>query len=199
MAADRNILPIQSILNRTPPTTRRPRTPRSPPRSASDRSSPASDLHEATAAELTPTADGRLVQRAGAKKARDSSDLSYTVPQGPIKYPPYEDLEPDQLELVSVFDVKPFGQISQWCAHISYSSDKKDVFEKTGRESFHGECLPVPDVAWSRGVTINAECVQFSCISSRIPVTDSLTMSCGIIWAASSASVPSSSAGSTRR
>lgn len=150
MAADRNILPIQSILNRTPPTTR-PRTPRSPPRSASDPSSPASDLHDAASA-LTPTADGRLVQRAGAKKARDSSDLSYTVPQGPIKYPPYEDLEADQLQLVSVFDVKPFGQIRQWCAHISYSSDKKDVFEKTGRESFHGEFgwSSSSDAAWPR-------------------------------------------------
>lgn len=133
MAAERNMLPIQSILNRTPPT--RPRTPYShSQRSTSEPSSPASDLNEAA---LTPTAEGRLVPRS--KKTRDSSDLSYTVPQGPIKYPPYEDLDANQLQMVSAFNIVPFGQIRQWCAHISYSSDKKDVFEKTGRESFHGK------------------------------------------------------------
>jgi hypothetical protein len=142
MAPDRNMLPIQSILNRSPPIPMRPRTPysRNSQRSASDEpASPSPDPNESVspAGALTPTAEGRLVPRS--KKTRDSSDLSYTRPQGPIKYPPYEDLEAEHVQMVGAFSVMPFGQIRQWCAHISYSSDKKDVFEKTGRESFHGK------------------------------------------------------------
>lgn len=125
---DRNMLPIQSILNQSSPS--RPRTPYSR-RSGSQVSSPASDLNEA----MTPPADGRLPTA----RHKKTSDLTYSeTPPGPIKYPPYEDLDPDLQDLVLAFDVFPFGYIKQLCAHISYSSDKKDVFEKTGRESFHG-------------------------------------------------------------
>lgn len=191
MAAERNMFPIQSILNQTPPT--RPRTPYPHSQvSASEPSSPTSDLNEAA---LTPTAEGRLVPR-GSKKTRDSSDLSYAVPQGPIKYPPYEDLDADQLQMVSVFNVVPFGQIRQWCAHISYSSEKKDVFEKTGRESFHGRLpsLPCPFVKqWTDLAS------KSSFTSSPIPLIDSLTMSCGIMSAALSASALFSRAENIRK
>uniref|UniRef100_A0A0B7JH82 HTH APSES-type domain-containing protein n=1 Tax=Bionectria ochroleuca TaxID=29856 RepID=A0A0B7JH82_BIOOC len=71
------------------------------------------------------------------KKSRDSSDLTYTKPQGVIKYPPFESLDREAYSQIQNFGIYPFGEIGQYCAHIPYSSDKKDVFEKTGRESFH--------------------------------------------------------------
>ncbi|KFH47732.1 Transcriptional repressor-like protein [Hapsidospora chrysogenum ATCC 11550] len=130
---ERRMLPIQAILNRSPPR-RRPGTPNSQP-SASELSSPASDVNDAFPLSMEEPPPK-------AKKTRDSSDLSYTRPQGPINYPPYEALDAEAFNEMRPFDVYPFGQIGHYCAHIPYSSDKKDVFEKTGRENFNGYWVP---------------------------------------------------------
>ena len=131
---ERGMLPIQAILNRSPPRPR-PGTPNSQP-SASELSSPASDVNESFTATMGPRAAPKN------RKTRDSSDLSYTRPQGPINYPPHEALDEAAYNQMRPFNVYPFGQISHYCAHIPYSSDKKDVFEKTGRENFNGEENP---------------------------------------------------------
>jgi hypothetical protein len=100
-----------------------------------------------------------------AKKTRDSSDLSYTRPQGPNNYPPYEALDAEAFNEMRPFDVYPFGQIGHYCAHIPYSSDKKDVFEKTGRENFNGM------KAFHHRVLAADGHLQFSYTDSQIPMT----------------------------
>jgi hypothetical protein len=123
-------LPIQSILNPSPPLY--PTTPHSQ-RSDSELSSPASDFNDV----VTTSAKGNPPTRA--KRSRDSSDLTYSRPQPPIKYPPFESLDEVAYSRMAKFKVYPLGEIGKFCVHIPYSSDKKDVFEKTGRESFYGE------------------------------------------------------------
>ncbi|KAJ3489951.1 hypothetical protein NLG97_g5888 [Lecanicillium saksenae] len=56
--------------------------------------------------------------------------------RGPVNYMPFEEgLSPELIRRISLFKVRPFGQIRQSCEHIPYNSSKKDFFEKTGRES----------------------------------------------------------------
>lgn len=59
-------------------------------------------------------------------------------PRGPINYWPYQDVDDVARRAVEKFQVTPFGQIHNCCAHIPYNSGKKDFYEKTGRESFEG-------------------------------------------------------------
>ncbi|CAH0048844.1 unnamed protein product [Clonostachys solani] len=121
------MLPIQSILNHGTTRTRSPFSQQS----GSEISSPSSDLNDS----MIPELNQHPVPRK--KKSRDSSDLTYTRPQGVIKYPPFESLDREAYNQIQRFAIYPFGEIGLYCAHIPYSSDKKDVFEKTGRESFH--------------------------------------------------------------
>lgn len=130
---ERSMLPIEAILNQSPRP--RPGTPNSQP-SASELSSLTSDVNDA----FPPAAEGRPGTKS--KRTRDSSDLSYTKPQGLINYSPHEALDEVAYNQMRPFDVWPFGQIAHYCAHIPYSSDKKDVFEKTGRDNFNGEPFP---------------------------------------------------------
>ncbi|KAM0328111.1 hypothetical protein ACHAQA_005514 [Verticillium albo-atrum] len=57
-------------------------------------------------------------------------------PRGPVNYWPFEDVDDVARREVEKFQVTPFGQIHNCCAHIPYNSGKKDFYEKTGRESF---------------------------------------------------------------
>lgn len=128
------MLSIQAILNH-PQHPQSPRSPSSQP-SASELSSPGSDLTDA----LPSGVEQKAVPKA--RRIRDSKDLSYTRPQGPIKHAPYEAVDEAALNLMRPFNIHPFGEISRYCAHIPYSSDKKDVFRKTGRENFNGKTSP---------------------------------------------------------
>ncbi|KFA51691.1 hypothetical protein S40293_02799 [Stachybotrys chartarum IBT 40293] len=69
------------------------------------------------------------------KKAKDSSGISKSGPRGPVNYPPFETLDDASLQQVARFDVTPFGQIHQGYEHFPYNSEKRDLLEKTGRES----------------------------------------------------------------
>lgn len=116
-------LPIQRILNDP-----RLETPFSDP-SGSEPSSPSSDVHD--------PAQSSRARHSRAKRSRDLKDLSYTTPTQPIKYGAYEDMGDDaSMKLMKPFNIDPLGSIQQWCAHIPYSSDKKDLKAKTGRERF---------------------------------------------------------------
>lgn len=64
--------------------------------------------------------------------------MAKSKPRGPVNYRPFENLEGAALEAVLSFQVTPFGQIHKSFQHIPYSSSKKDLFEKTGRESIEG-------------------------------------------------------------
>lgn len=58
--------------------------------------------------------------------------------KGTINYPPYERLDEEVLLSMQKFNVYPLGQITEFCRHIPYNSEKKNFLEKTGRESFEG-------------------------------------------------------------
>lgn len=66
-----------------------------------------------------------------------------TQPVGPIKYAPFEDLDAYSHRQILHFGVYPFGNIADYCAQVPYSSDKRDVFEKTGRECLRGKFSPL--------------------------------------------------------
>lgn len=183
------MLPIQAILNH-PCSYVRPESPSSQP-SASESPSPTSET--ADTLQLVPEQPGVLRRT---KKARDSSDLSYMRPQGPIKYPPFEKLDAIALNLMRPFNIYPFGEIAQYCAHIPYSSDKKDVYKKTGRESFNGMCTPSSN---ERDRSPDVNCFQYLFIDSPIRPMGRLTTSCGITSEDSSALVPFSRVESTKR
>ena len=72
------------------------------------------------------------------KKLEDAHVLAKLKARGPINYPPFEDLDDGSLQAVLKFQVTPFGTIHESFQHIPYSSSKKDLFEKTGRESIEG-------------------------------------------------------------
>jgi hypothetical protein len=79
-----------------------------------------------------------------AKMAKESAGLSKSKAKGIVNFPSFEDLDEISLREVGRFQVYPFGRILQNCRHIPYNSGKKDFFEKTGRESFEGNNIPLP-------------------------------------------------------
>ncbi|RBQ75227.1 hypothetical protein VDGD_00567 [Verticillium dahliae] len=126
------MLSLASLLNPSPQgsspapsTTRLPQFMPSP-----TASSPATS----TADDTSPSRIGRPL----VSKFRMTKEL-LTVkskPRGPINYWPYQDVDDVARRAVEKFQVTPFGQIHNCCAHIPYNSGKKDFYEKTGRESF---------------------------------------------------------------
>lgn len=92
--------------------------------------------HSPAAKVSSPATEGSLSRRG--KIVDDASMLAKSKARGPVNYPPFEDLDEKSLAEVVKFQVTPFGQIHRSFEHIPYSSSKKDLFEKTGRESIEG-------------------------------------------------------------
>ncbi|KKA28433.1 hypothetical protein TD95_003047, partial [Thielaviopsis punctulata] len=67
---------------------------------------------------------------------RDNGAFAKSPINGPVNFPPFENLDERMTNYVRSFKVKPFGRIHENSSHIPYNSGKKDFFEKTGRESF---------------------------------------------------------------
>lgn len=137
--AGKVMLPLQSLLNPTPRDSSL--APTSQPCITANRSS---DIPPASYAKMqhSPSSSSFSVKgafRPQPSQGRETSSiLIKTKPRGPINYPPYEDLDEDALQLVQHFQVEPFGTINRGFQHIPYTSSKKDLFEKTGRESIEG-------------------------------------------------------------
>lgn len=64
--------------------------------------------------------------------------------KGDVNFPPYERLGPNAEHEVARFQVYPFKRILEYPRHIPYNSEKKSFLDKTGRESFEGECVSCP-------------------------------------------------------
>ncbi|KAH7328141.1 hypothetical protein B0I35DRAFT_403559 [Stachybotrys elegans] len=92
---------------------------------------PAMPIAAAEAATVKP--NGPLVART--KRHRDVNSASKSGPRGPINYPPHEDVDESTAREVSRFQVTPFGQIHKFFGHFPYNSEKRDLLDKTGRES----------------------------------------------------------------
>ncbi|KAK4647114.1 uncharacterized protein QC761_122640 [Podospora bellae-mahoneyi] len=56
--------------------------------------------------------------------------------RGMVNYPPFEDLDAASLHEVHRFHVSDLREIQSNCRRIPYHSQKKDFYQKTGRESF---------------------------------------------------------------
>ncbi|TWU76473.1 hypothetical protein ED733_007235 [Metarhizium rileyi] len=54
--------------------------------------------------------------------------------QGPVNFPPFEEVDDETRQIITAFNVSQFGSIATTCEHIPYNSSKKDFFSKTGRE-----------------------------------------------------------------
>lgn len=58
--------------------------------------------------------------------------------RGEVRYPPCEERDEMLAEQHRLFQIHPMGCIADFPRHIPYSSEKKSLMEKTGRESFEG-------------------------------------------------------------
>ncbi|KAK0659754.1 hypothetical protein QBC41DRAFT_44586 [Cercophora samala] len=56
--------------------------------------------------------------------------------RGMVNYPPFEDLDPESQREVQRFQISNLRSIQSNCRRIPYHSQKKDFYQKTGRESF---------------------------------------------------------------
>lgn len=81
------------------------------------------------------------------KKPRVAKDAPVFIPgsvRGEVRYPPCADkAEPTLAEEHAKFSIyPPVEEIADYPRHIPYSSEKKSLMEKTGRESFEGMSFP---------------------------------------------------------
>jgi hypothetical protein len=60
--------------------------------------------------------------------------------RGELRYPPCEYQDAKLAEEHRRFEIHPMGHIGEYPRHIPYNSEKKSFLERTGRESFEGEC-----------------------------------------------------------
>lgn len=83
------------------------------------------------------------LQTSPSKKPRVAKDAPIFIPgsvRGEVRYPPCADQVDAALtgEHAKFNIYPPVGEIADYPRHIPYSSEKKGLMEKTGRESFEG-------------------------------------------------------------
>ena len=69
--------------------------------------------------------------------SRDDRAPGRSSPRGTVKFFPHEVLDPTTLRELARYRID-VGSIRESPRHIPYNSEKKDFFDKTGRESFEG-------------------------------------------------------------
>ncbi|KJZ79766.1 hypothetical protein HIM_00480 [Hirsutella minnesotensis 3608] len=121
------MLPIQSLLN---PASPKVRTNCS--RETASAFTPDSSFDNTWT--NTPTMDTRTAPKVSpASRALTPAHKFRT--QGPVRYPPYENVDDRAMREVARYEISPFGHIEQCSEHIPYNSTKKNFYAKTGRES----------------------------------------------------------------
>ncbi|RDA91647.1 hypothetical protein CP533_0079 [Ophiocordyceps camponoti-saundersi (nom. inval.)] len=116
------MLPIQALLN-----------PASPHESSSCSRQPtvASMADSTTASKDAMDSQLTLKKPASRNAARPVKSRTH----GPVRFPPFEQVDAGAMREVAKFQISQFGQIYQYSQHIPYNSTKRNFFEKTGRES----------------------------------------------------------------
>ncbi|KAM4056783.1 hypothetical protein HRG_003648 [Hirsutella rhossiliensis] len=91
----------------------------------------------ASALDRTAAARGRMDARQtlGRPVLRSAASLLKSRTQGPVRFPPFEDVGAHIMQEIVAYQISSFGQIQQCSEHIPYNSTKKNFYEKTGRES----------------------------------------------------------------
>ncbi|KAJ5639027.1 uncharacterized protein N7484_006889 [Penicillium longicatenatum] len=83
---------------------------------------------------------------------KDGAIFKPGKPQGEVRYPPCEERDEELLRIHREFKLHPLGNIADYPRHIPYNSQKKDFYEKTGRDSFNAFhylfTIPGDDVEW---------------------------------------------------
>ncbi|UNI21805.1 hypothetical protein JDV02_007761 [Purpureocillium takamizusanense] len=120
------MLPLRSLLNPDPPDRRSDR------RRLPAHALPMASARETQSTLATTMEKHRLPSRRG---SRNAAYVPRSKTQGPVRYPPFEDVSDAAAREVAKYEIDAFGYIQQCCEHIPYNSTKKDFFEKTGRES----------------------------------------------------------------
>lgn len=116
-----NMITIASLLNPSP-SSLEPHRDYSIPNSTGD----------------TPELSSLVSPRKKQKLSKDAAIFVKGKPRGEVRYKPDEDQDEEIAAEHKRFQVYPMGEISKYCRHIPYNSEKKSFLEKTGRESF--EC-----------------------------------------------------------
>ncbi|KAG8425411.1 hypothetical protein J3458_002113 [Metarhizium acridum] len=60
--------------------------------------------------------------------------LSTPDTQGPVNFPPFENVDEKTRQKITAFNIPQFGSITKSYEHVPYNSSKRDFFAKTGRE-----------------------------------------------------------------
>ena len=120
------MIPIASLLNPSSTSFER-RRDRSVPRSTGE-----------TPERPTPLESPRKKQ----KLSKDAPIFAKGKTKGEVRYTPCELQDEEIAAEHRRFQIYPMGQISEYCRHIPYNSEKKSFLEKTGRESFEGSTRP---------------------------------------------------------
>ncbi|RDA82938.1 hypothetical protein CP532_0379 [Ophiocordyceps camponoti-leonardi (nom. inval.)] len=116
------MLPIQALLN---------------PASPHESSSCSLPLTVAPLADSTTASRDAMDSQVTLKKSasRTAARPVKSRTHGPVRFPPFEQVDAGAMREVAKFQISQFGQIYQYSQHIPYNSTKRNFYEKTGRES----------------------------------------------------------------
>jgi hypothetical protein len=71
--------------------------------------------------------------------SEEDAGLTKGTITGDVNFPPFEDLAEADLRETQKYQVKPLGMIQASPIHIPYNSEKKNFWQRTGRDSFERE------------------------------------------------------------
>jgi hypothetical protein len=72
------------------------------------------------------------------KLAKDAAIFLKGKVREPIRYPPWESFDAKTVSEMKKFSIYPLCRIANFHRRIPYNSEKKRLFQKTGREAFEG-------------------------------------------------------------
>lgn len=97
---------------------------------------PAASIRDSS--ECSPTPSERLSKRP--RLAKDAAIFQRSKVKGQVRFAPHEISDSRILEEMQKLNVYPLplAKIADFSRHIPYNSDKKRLYEKTGRDAFEG-------------------------------------------------------------
>lgn len=128
------MVPVASLLNPTPPSLERFRTP---------------NFKEDSKQFSLPVTPSKKK-----KMSKAAATFVKGKPKGVINYPPYEIQDEATAAEHKKFEVQPIGRIREYPKRIPYNSGKKSFQQKTGMDGFEGLCQHLRRMVLKRGSSI---------------------------------------------
>jgi hypothetical protein len=125
---------IESLLNPLPSSQERA------PRGRYDETAASFSLADAPPTDQ-PRGISAIPRLKKSKMPKDAPVFIKGEVRGEVRYPPCEERDEMLAEQHRMFNIHPMGYISEYPRHIPYSSEKKTLMDKTGRESFEGTLI----------------------------------------------------------